>query len=100
MKTPSLIAPAILIVFAASCASTPADRKNANAADAAAAAKDDKDTDELQTKLDKATLKLEIARIDARNGEAALARSIEAATLEAELAVQALENFRAALQPI
>jgi hypothetical protein len=99
MKTLRILAPATLALFVSSCASAPAESAPAGNGAPAAAGDGDKAA-ELQTKLDKAGIKLEIARIDAKNGEAASARSVEAATLEAELAASALENYRTVLQPI
>lgn len=99
MKTKSLLAPVLLLLIASSCASAPSGGQG-GAAPAGGEKKNGDDPKDLQAKLDKATLKLEIARIDAKNGEASAARSVEAATLEAELAASALENYRGVLQPI
>jgi hypothetical protein len=101
MKTTRLLAPVLLALIASSCASAPTGGKG-GAAPAANGGekKNGEDAKDLQAKLDKATLKLEIARIDARNGEAASARAVEAATLEADLAAGAVENYRGVLQPI
>lgn len=98
MKTTRLLAPVLLALIASSCASAPSGGQGAPPA--GGEKKNGDDPKDLQAKLDKATFKLEIARIDARNGEAAAARAVEAATLEAELAASALENYRGVLQPI
>lgn len=99
MKTLRILAPATLTLLAASCASAPSGQ-GGSGAPAAGEKKDADEAKELQAKLDKAGIKLEIARIDAKNGEAAAARSVESAQLEADLASGALENFRSVLQPI
>ena len=99
MKTLRILAPAILALLVSSCASSPAEG-GSGAPAAQGDAKNGDEAKELQSKLDKAEIKLEIARIDAKNGEAASARSVEAAKLEAELASSALENYSAVLQPI
>jgi len=99
MKTLRLLVPASLVLLAASCASVSAD-KPAGGPKSAAKADEGGDTDELQAKLDKAQIKLEIARLDAANGEAAAARSLASAELEAEMAAQALANFREVQQPL
>ena len=100
MKTLRLILPASLVLLAASCASVSADKPAGGGAKAAAKSDDNGDADDLQAKLDKAEIKLEIARLDAANGEAAAARALESATLEAEMAAQALANFSEVQQPL
>lgn len=98
MKTLRLIAPATLALFVSACASGP--ESSAPSGNGAAQKDDDGGAKELQAKLDKAGIKLEIARLDAANGEAAAARSVEAAELEADLAAMALANWRDVLLPL
>lgn len=98
MKTLRILAPAFLAVFASACASSGGNTSSAPKA----AEKSEKDNgdDDLQSKLDKAEIKLEIARLDSTNSEAAAARAVEAAALEAEMAAGALANYRAVQQPL
>lgn len=101
MKTLRILAPAFLLVLSSACATSGGGGSAGAEAPKAAAESDDGDeAKELQTKLEKAQIKLEIAHLDAKNGEASAARAVESATLEAEMAAAALANFREVQQPL
>lgn len=100
MKTLRLLAPVSLLLVGASCASVSADKPAGGGAPKAAAKSDDGDAQELQGKLDKAQIKLEIAQLDAKNAAAASARAVESAKLDAEMAAQALANFLEVQKPL
>jgi len=103
MKTLRLLAPATLVLLASSCASSGGTSAGQNPSQPDAASEKDGDeeaTKDLQSKLDKAEIKLQIARIEARVAEGSAARAVDSATLEAEMANQDLENFKSVARPL